>query len=141
MDVITAWRGLSSRDCPTLEVYVKKFWDALLPIASYRQVPLIEQVETFCCGLPKELRDYCIKKRVESMTQMIEIAQTGYALLTGQMSGFKGSAVTMKKAVKDDENTDEVTPAASKFKGRMRGRQQQVFFLQDARGAKGPPRQ
>ena len=90
VDVITAWRGLSSRDCPTLEVYVKKFWDALLPIASYRQVPLIEQVETFCCGLPKELRDYCIKKRVESMTQMIEIAQTGYTLLTGQMSGFKG---------------------------------------------------
>ena len=55
---------------------------------------------------------------------MIEIAQTGYALLTGQMSGFKGNAATAKKVVKDDENTDEVTPAATKFKGRMRGRQQ-----------------
>ena len=84
VDTNTAWRSLSSRDCSTLDKYTKNFWDALLPIASFRQVPLVEQVETFCCGLPKELRDYCIKKRVDSMTHMIEIAQTGYALLTGQ---------------------------------------------------------
>ena len=71
------WRGLSSRDYSALEEYRKKFWDALLPIISFRQVPLVEQVKTFCCGLPKEIPDYCIKKRVESMTQVIEIAQTG----------------------------------------------------------------
>ena len=93
----------------------------LLLLIEIRQVPLVEQVETFCCGLPKELRDYCIKKRVESMTQMIEIAQTGYALLTGQMSGFKGNVATAKKAGKEDETTEETKPAATKFKGRMKG--------------------
>ena len=56
---------------------------------SFRPVPLVEQIETFCCGLPKELRNYCIKNKVQSMTQMVEIAQTGYDMLLGKISGFK----------------------------------------------------
>ena len=103
VDTITAWRSLSSTDCLTLEEYTKKFWDALLLIASFKSIPLVEQVETFCCRLPKELPDYCIKKRVESMTQMVEIAQIGYTFLTGQMSGFKSSTTSGKKIVKEDE--------------------------------------
>ena len=54
------WWGLSSQDCSTLEEYTKKFWGALLYISSFRHVPLEEQVEMFCCRLPKELQDYCI---------------------------------------------------------------------------------
>ena len=133
MDTITAWRSLNSRDCSTLEEYTKKFWDALLPIASFRSVPLVEQVETFYCELPKELRDYCIKKRVESMTQMVEIAQTGYALLTEQMSGFKSSTTSGKKTVKEDEPLAKVDSKPTQLKGKVQIRgnhgQQSVFYL------------
>ena len=72
------------------------------------------------------------------MTQMIEIAQTGYALLTGQMSGFKGNAATAKKAGKEDETTKETKPAATKFKGRMKGRQQRFSSYKTPEERKGP---
>ena len=44
----------------------------------------------------------CFKNKVDSMTQMVEIAQTGYDLCTGKMSAFKN-----KKTV--SKSTDHVT--------------------------------
>ena len=60
-------------------------------MTSYRVVPLTEQIEKYCCGLPKELRNYCTKIKVTTLTQLIENAKTGNALLLGQSSGFGGS--------------------------------------------------
>ena len=70
VDVFIAWRTLNSQDCNTLDEYVNKFWEALHAYNAFGPVTLFEQVETFCCGLPKELRDYFIKNKVQSMTQM-----------------------------------------------------------------------
>lgn len=105
VDVITAWRNLSSQGLSNLDEYVKKFWTALHSLNSFRPVSLVKQVETFCCGLPKELRDYCIKNKVQNMTQMAAIAQTGYDMLTGKMSGFKfgGSSVKAEDNKKKEE--------------------------------------
>ena len=63
--------------------YNKKFWDALLPVTSYMNVSLAEQIEKYCCDLPKEIRDYCIKTNVSNMTQLIENANMANALLQG----------------------------------------------------------
>lgn len=42
VDVMTAWYELSAATCKSLEEYNKKFWQALLPIESYKEMPLIE---------------------------------------------------------------------------------------------------
>ncbi|MCO5563833.1 hypothetical protein L7F22_017482 [Adiantum nelumboides] len=91
VDVITAWHKLDCRDCNDLEENNQKFWDVLLPVTSFRYVPFVEQVEKYTCGLPKELRNYCIKTKASSLNQLIENAQTGYAMLTKTMTGFKGA--------------------------------------------------
>ena len=96
VDVITAWHKLDCRDCNDLEEYNQKFWDVLLPVTSFRYVPFVEQVEKYTCGLPKELRNYCIKQKASSLTQLIENAQTGYAMLTKTMTGFKDTSSTKK---------------------------------------------
>ncbi|MCO5584243.1 hypothetical protein L7F22_038167 [Adiantum nelumboides] len=38
-------------------------------------VPLTEQIEKYCCGLPKGLRKYCTKTKVTNLTQLIEVWQ------------------------------------------------------------------
>ena len=63
----------------------------MLPVTSYRVVPLTEQIEKYCCGLPKELRNYCTKTKVTTLTQLIENANIENALLLGQSSGFGGN--------------------------------------------------
>lgn len=60
VEVMTQWHNLSSDGCKDLE-------DALLLVESYKMVPSKEQVEKYCCGLPIELRDYCIKTKVSNM--------------------------------------------------------------------------
>ena len=55
-----------------------KFWNALLPVESYRIVSLKEQVEKYYCDLPSELHDYCIKTKLANMSQLIEVANTAY---------------------------------------------------------------
>ncbi|MCO5561905.1 hypothetical protein L7F22_015530 [Adiantum nelumboides] len=64
------------------------FWKALLPVTSYRFVPLTEQIEKYCCGLPKGLRKYCTKTKVTTLTQLIEVANTGNGLLKGKDCEF-----------------------------------------------------
>lgn len=77
VEVITAWKSLGFNNCANLDEYVKKFWKALHEFNAFRPVSLVEQVESFCYGLPRELRDYCVKNKVQNMTQMVEIAQSG----------------------------------------------------------------
>ena len=91
VDVMSAWHSLDASKCKDLEDYNRKFWKALLPVTSYSVVPLTEQIEKYCCGLPKELINYCTKTKVTTLTQLIENANTGNALLLGQSSGFGGS--------------------------------------------------
>ena len=91
VEVMSEWHNLDATKCKDLDDYNKKFWKALLPVTSYRVVPLTEQIEKYCCGLPKELRNYCTKTKVTTLTQLIENANTGNALLLGQTSGFRGS--------------------------------------------------
>ena len=122
VDVITAWHQLDSRDCHNLEEYNKKFWDAFLPVTSFRHVPFVEQVEKYTCGLPKELRDYCIKTRVSNLTQLMERAQTGYAMLTGKMTGFKDSTFAKKASRPVKEIAESIAEKAlyRRTKGKKR---------------------
>ncbi|MCO5603050.1 hypothetical protein L7F22_057193 [Adiantum nelumboides] len=91
VDVMAEWHQLSAASCRDLEEYNHKFWKALLPVTSYKFVPLTEQIEKYCCGLPKKLRNYVTKTKVTNLTQLIEVANTGYGMLKGGNSGFKGS--------------------------------------------------
>lgn len=84
VDVLTAWHSLTSASCRILKEYKEKFWCALVPVSSYRIVTLTEQVEKYCCGLPKEIRDYCTKSTVTNMSQLTENAATADALLHGK---------------------------------------------------------
>ncbi|MCO5551821.1 hypothetical protein L7F22_005324 [Adiantum nelumboides] len=83
-DVMTEWHQLSAASCKNLDDYNRKFWKALLPITSYRFVPLTEQIEKYCCGLPKGLRKYYTKTKVTTLTQLMEVANTGNGLLKGE---------------------------------------------------------
>ena len=69
-------------------ITIGSFGKALLPVTSYRFVPLTEQIEKYCCGLPKGLRKYCTKTKVTTLTQLIDIAITGNGLLKGEDCEF-----------------------------------------------------
>ncbi|MCO5602619.1 hypothetical protein L7F22_056753 [Adiantum nelumboides] len=84
VDVMTAWNHLSSVNCEILEEYNQMFWNAFLPVSSFKMVPLTEQVEKYCCGLPKGIRDYCTKTSVMNMTQLIENAMVADNLVRGK---------------------------------------------------------
>ncbi|MCO5594529.1 hypothetical protein L7F22_048561 [Adiantum nelumboides] len=87
-NVMTEWHQLNAASCKNLDDYNRKFWKALLPVTSYRFVPLTEQIEKYCCGLPKGLRKYCTKTKVTTLTQLIEVANTGNGLLKRQDCEF-----------------------------------------------------
>ncbi|MCO5572890.1 hypothetical protein L7F22_026651 [Adiantum nelumboides] len=70
-DVMTEWHQLNAATSKNLDDFNRKFWKALLPVTSYRFVPLTEQIEKYCCGLPKGLRKYCTKTKVITLTQLI----------------------------------------------------------------------
>ncbi|MCO5566335.1 hypothetical protein L7F22_020012 [Adiantum nelumboides] len=89
VDVMTAWNQLSFVNCESLEEYNQMFWNAFLPVSSFKMVPLTEQVEKYCCGLPKGIRDYCTKTSVMNMTQLIENAMVADNLVRGKAEGFK----------------------------------------------------
>lgn len=65
----------------------------------------VEIFTTLCCLLETfevyqklaYLLHYCIKTIVNNMNQMIENAQTSYALPTGQMPSFKGRKILGKE--------------------------------------------
>ncbi|MCO5577777.1 hypothetical protein L7F22_031611 [Adiantum nelumboides] len=86
--VMTEWHQLNVASWKNLDDYNRKFWKALLPITSYRFVPLTEQIENFCCGLPKGLKKHCTKTKVTTLTQLIEVANTGNGLLKGEDCEF-----------------------------------------------------
>ena len=56
VDVITAWHKLDCRDCNDLEEYNKKFWDALMPVTSFRLYMLMAKrmwLPTLCLASHK----------------------------------------------------------------------------------------
>ena len=59
-------------------------------MSSYWKVPLAEQIEAYCNGLPKEMRDYCMKSKVTNMVQLIETAGTAYVMMKDKIDGSKG---------------------------------------------------
>ncbi|MCO5613336.1 hypothetical protein L7F22_067612 [Adiantum nelumboides] len=84
VDVMTAWNQLSAINCESLEEYNAKFWDALLPVSSFKIVPLAEQIEKYCCGLPKGIKKYCTKTSVMNMAQLMENAEVADDLIQGK---------------------------------------------------------
>ena len=58
----------------------------------------------------------------DSNDREIEIEQTGYALLTGQMSGFKSSTTSGKKTIKEEEPTSKVEGKPAPVKGKVRSK-------------------
>ncbi|MCO5571715.1 hypothetical protein L7F22_025462 [Adiantum nelumboides] len=102
VDVMTAWNQLSSVNRECLEEYNQMFWNAFLPVNSFKMVPLTEQVEKYCCGLPKGIRDYCTKTSVMNMTQLIENAMVADNLVRGKAEGFKNPS---------EEQTGKQVPA------------------------------
>ncbi|MCO5602145.1 hypothetical protein L7F22_056273 [Adiantum nelumboides] len=88
---MTAWNQLSAINCESLEEYNAKLWDALLPVSSFKVVPLAEQIEKYCCGLPKGIKKYCTKTSVMNMAQLMENAEVADDLIQGKPDedGFK----------------------------------------------------
>ncbi|MCO5554388.1 hypothetical protein L7F22_007918 [Adiantum nelumboides] len=91
IDVMTAWNQLSAINCESLEEYNAKFWDALLPVSSFKMVPLPEQIEKYCCGFPKVIKKYCTKTSVMNMAQLMENVEVADDLIQGKPDedGFK----------------------------------------------------
>ncbi|MCO5589422.1 hypothetical protein L7F22_043389 [Adiantum nelumboides] len=87
-DVMTEWHQLNAATCKNLDDFNRKFWKSLLLVTSYRFVPLTEQIEKYSCGLPKGLRKYCMKTKVTTLMQLIEVANTGNGLLKGEDCEF-----------------------------------------------------
>ncbi|MCO5599334.1 hypothetical protein L7F22_053435 [Adiantum nelumboides] len=69
--VMTEWHQRDVANCKNLDDYNRKFWKALLPVTSYKFVPLTKQIEKYYCGLYKGLT------KVTTLTQLIEVANTG----------------------------------------------------------------
>ncbi|MCO5609283.1 hypothetical protein L7F22_063509 [Adiantum nelumboides] len=61
-------------NCESLDEYNVKFWDAFLPVSFFKIVPLAEQIEKYCCGLPKESKSNA-HRRVMNMAQLMENAE------------------------------------------------------------------
>ncbi|MCO5584011.1 hypothetical protein L7F22_037930 [Adiantum nelumboides] len=85
---MTEWHQLNAASCKNLDDYDRKFWKALLPVTSYKFVPLTKQIEKYYCGLSKGLKKYCTKTKVTTLTQLIEVANTGNGLLKGEDCEF-----------------------------------------------------
>ncbi|MCO5611606.1 hypothetical protein L7F22_065860 [Adiantum nelumboides] len=87
VDVMIAWNQLSAVNCESLEEYNAKFWDALLPVSSFKIVPLAEQIEVLLWFAKK----YCTKTRIMNMAQLMANAEVADALIQRKPDedGFK----------------------------------------------------
>ena len=113
---MTDWHQLNVATCKNLEEYNKKFCKALLSVTSYRFVPLTKQIEKYCCGLHKGLMNNCTKSEVATLTQLMEVANTGNALLKGEDSGFQGSGKgSQEKKISAKKSFVKATPQASQW--------------------------
>lgn len=113
---MSAWNQLKFEEWKTLDQYNQKFWDACFPVASYRYVTLPEQIEKYCCGLPVELKHYCIKKPAYNVQQVMAHARDGYALLTRKMT-FGTSKQPAEKEFQSQKNKNQ----SGLFKRTFRG--------------------
>lgn len=67
--------------------------------------------------MPKRLRDYYIKNKVDNMTQWIEIVQIGFSMVRVKMIGFKmgnASTKTMIADTKESKNSKETSKKENK---------------------------
>ncbi|MCO5596645.1 hypothetical protein L7F22_050713 [Adiantum nelumboides] len=90
--VSSSTRGdYETMNCKSLEEYNAKFGDALLPVSSFKIVPLAEQIEKYCCGLLKGIKKYCATTSVMNMAQLMENAELADDLIQGKPGedGFK----------------------------------------------------
>ncbi|MCO5601162.1 hypothetical protein L7F22_055281 [Adiantum nelumboides] len=53
-------------------------------VSSFKMVPLAEQIEKYCCGLPKGIKKYCTKTSVMNMAQLMENAEVADDLIQGK---------------------------------------------------------
>lgn len=98
---------------------------------AFRTVPISERVETYTCNLPKASRNFIIKKKIENMTQLIEIAQNGYFILTRWqmigLIGFKTSSIKPVVKVEKMKDSEELTNAKVQKQPLKRGFQRNTF--------------
>ncbi|MCO5570686.1 hypothetical protein L7F22_024413 [Adiantum nelumboides] len=115
---IFTWHQHNTANGKNLDDYNWKFWKALLLVISYRFVPLTEQIEKYCCGLPKGLRKYCTKTKVTTLTQLIEVANTGNGLLKGEdcefNTGVKEGSIKKNSAKYFEKETPKATRESGK---------------------------
>ena len=92
---MTTWYELSVATCKSLEEYNKMFSQARLPMESYTEVPLTEWLERYCCGLPKEICDYCTKTKVTNMSlksaRNVPKRETKYATIDHNLIARQGN--------------------------------------------------
>ncbi|MCO5585602.1 hypothetical protein L7F22_039537 [Adiantum nelumboides] len=74
VDAMAAWNQLTAMNCETFEEYNTKFSNEPLPMSFFKIMPLSEQIEKYCCGLPKRIGNYCRKTNVMNMTHLTENA-------------------------------------------------------------------
>ncbi|MCO5581228.1 hypothetical protein L7F22_035106 [Adiantum nelumboides] len=75
-----------------LKTNVLQWWTTLLnQVSSFKIVPLAEQIEKYCCGLPKGIKKYCMKTSLMNMAQLMENAEVADDLIKGKRDedGFK----------------------------------------------------
>ncbi|MCO5614610.1 hypothetical protein L7F22_068894 [Adiantum nelumboides] len=65
---------------------MRLFWLKNADLRDEKNVDMM--IEKYCCGLPKGLRKYCTKTKVTTLTQLIEVANTGNGLLKGEDCEF-----------------------------------------------------
>ncbi|MCO5589100.1 hypothetical protein L7F22_043066 [Adiantum nelumboides] len=75
---------VQTMNCESLEEYNAKVWDALLPVSFFKIVPLAEQIDKYCYGLPKGIKTYCTKTSVMNMAELMEKAKVADDLIQGK---------------------------------------------------------
>ncbi|MCO5610356.1 hypothetical protein L7F22_064592 [Adiantum nelumboides] len=54
-------------------------------MSSFKMVPLAEQIEKYCCGLPKGIEKHCTKTSVMNMAQLMKNAEVADDLIQGKL--------------------------------------------------------
>ena len=51
-ELLAQWNTLGMKTGENLETYNQRFWDVFLPVSFFKPIPLSDQLEKYCCGLP-----------------------------------------------------------------------------------------
>ena len=86
-ELLAQWNTLEMKTGENLEAYNQRYWDAFLPVSFFKPIPLSDQLEKYCCGLPPALLKYSLKHKATSIQDMMDHVQSGYDLVHVQ-SGY-----------------------------------------------------